>query len=289
MGSKIELKGKFTTFALSLLVLGCAPGCGGDLSNGYPGYQGQRFVADGGACGYGQGGGYACECTDRAYVVAVEMALGSSGGLTNLQTEILPASQMSPTASVSPPAPGTPSADVYWVATLAGSDGAILATTVVDLPSGVVDGGDGGGHGGYGGRSGQTGGSDLSFAVALVPRTESISIASWSTGQVVVDVDLLDRIQVLCTDQPCLSVCLSASPGGADGGNGVPADGGGRAVDGAASRMVDSGAPRGVDGGAPVDGGRVVVDAGLSQTRPLDGSVVDVRSGLSTGDGAGEL
>lgn len=275
MRSTFELKGKFTPrLSLSLLVALFALGCG-NLPNGFVGYRSREPVTDGGACGSGRGGSYACTCIDRPYVVAVEMTVGSSGGLANLQSNLVPASQTSPTASATPPAAGAASANDYWVATLLGSAGTTLATTVVYLPGGMVDGGHAWGYGSsWGNRgSGDTRGSEstsqLDFAVTLVPGAASLRIASWSTTEVLADLDLSGRLDTLCADQPCLSACLPAASG-VDAGKAPAVDGG--PIDSAPSH-ADGGASHEVDAGA-LDSARPSVDAGLL-TGPLDASQVD--------------
>lgn len=83
------------------------------------------------------------------------------------------------------------------------------------------------------------------FALDLQPGVETLRIENWSTGLVLVDLDLRGHLQLLCIDRPCLSIC--ASPG---------SDAGVAQQDGAGA----------MDTGVVVDGG--VADAATASSAP---------------------
>jgi hypothetical protein len=224
-----------------VLAIGGA-GCGDNMYDGQRGYNNGRSRVDGGTCGYGG----ACGCVDRPYVVAVSLALASPTTVKDLRVELVRADEFPPSGSVVPPAQDSAGANGYWVATLMGSGGAPLASVVFSSAGGARN-------------TGYHDSTSTRFALGLQPGVETLRIENWSTGQVLVDLDLRGHLQLLCIDRPCLSVCPPSGAGSDGGATQQPLDGGG--------------------GGD----GRGAADAGVGDTG-VDTGVVDAPAALSAPD-----
>ncbi len=198
--------------ALALSALGLPMMACSDYGDRAPYPGGYGHGGDGGACvaGYG-GGGYGC-CVDKRYALAVEVRFTGGGGLQDLDVQLGAQDRIGVSSSATPPAPGTPGAAAYWVATLEDASGTDQTSLVFKGPDPSYA------DGGYGHAS------RVQFALPLPAGAVTLHLQRWDSGQVLIDLDLRGHLQLLCVDRPCLSLCsgLAGTPS-VDGG--APPDG----------------------------------------------------------------
>ena len=191
----------------------------------------------------GHGRGRSCGCIDEPYVVAASVALDSTG-LTDLDMGLFRQAGTPASSSANPPAKGSPGAAGYFVASLLSSDGVVLTTLVFPDPRLAQ------------GDAAYAHGAEVEFSMVLPPGGATLHIEHWDTGQVLIDLDLRGHLQLLCIDQPCLSICTtSGSSVDASSGSAVDRDAGDYSSmldGGAAEHAAGTGAP--VDAGAPTSG-----------------------------------
>ncbi len=215
--------------------------CGGDLPPRY--YYGgpggaQPGEHDGGMC-VGRGR-YSCGCADEPYVLAVSLALansaGPSAGLSDLDVDFFRQAGTAATPSANAPAKGTPGADGYFVASVLDDAGGVLTTLVFKDPRLAL------------GDAGYPSYARARLVVPLPSGADSLRIENWGTGQVLIDLDLRGRLQLLCIDRPCLSVCQSpavdatVAPAVDAGAADIPGAADSEAVDAVSGTSLDAGA-----------------------------------------------
>jgi len=186
----------------------CLASCGGDFidnSRGEPrptspGEPHGQYVDAGYERNHDGGAGIAC--VDQPWALSFEFSLDANGSLTHARADLLPASHLRLTTSVSSVAQGAPGSENLLAASLTSADGSVLSQDLFNDPR-FADAG-----------VGRNRDHDLTdLALQLLPGTRDLVITNWNTGAVLFDLDLHGDLQLLCLNQPCLDICANPDAG----------------------------------------------------------------------------
>jgi hypothetical protein len=148
-------------------------------------------------------------CVKQSWAVVLGFSIDANGVVSRASTDFLPASRVRLTQSVSTVSQGAPGSEGLLAASLISAGGDVLSQDLLDDPRSDND------HG-----TAERGNSHSVLSIQLVPGISRLVITNWETGAALLDLDLQGDIQLLCLNQPCLSLC-----GNPDGGSLPPLDG----------------------------------------------------------------
>ena len=140
-------------------------------------------------------------CVDTPIVLAVSLELDGSASLTDLDISFRRDHRAVANLNPASPFEGAPNPSAGFLASLLSADGTPLSTAAFKYPILGL------------GNTGPGSGVRVDLTLSLVPGATTLEVENRDSGRVLIDLDLRGHLQLLCLDEPCLSVCRAPDAG----------------------------------------------------------------------------